>query len=197
MESYAKGPPSAPAPAPAPDSDPVAHGKLNDYGQGTWTQFLGGTGVTMPGDTTTTTTVGNVIPNAFADAPQCTGGYKEDGLPRPGTKCVGDCVNRPGKWGASYCWTTKKQAPNDWGGPCVPCQAYGKYHLFEEDRYEGKPYNFAQGVLGVALSAKHESGPIDAADLEAAPFTRKAPHSPTVTAEEVPPIKKIPECADS
>ena len=58
----------------------------------------------------------------------CTGFYAErdvgnsaNGKQRPpnGTKCAEPCVKESGRWGSSWCITSKDRS--QWGAECIPC----------------------------------------------------------------------------
>ena len=64
-----------------------------------------------------------------------TGNYQEDGLPAPGTPCMGGCVAEAGVWGPNRCWTSAEQNGTAWGAPCyeAPSQsAAEQFALCEE-----------------------------------------------------------------
>ena len=60
----------------------------------------------------------------------CTGNFLEKNIsdatlandkqrPLAGTKCVVNCVMESGRWGSSWCYTSKDKS--QWGAECVPC----------------------------------------------------------------------------
>ena len=58
----------------------------------------------------------------------CTGNFVDpdvsnsgNGKVRPasGTKCVGGCIKKSGRWGASFCYTEVDKS--NWGAECVSC----------------------------------------------------------------------------
>lgn len=59
-----------------------------------------------------------------AGTPLCTGGFTEGrrrSIAKPGTNCVGGCVDTAGRWGSTFCWTSNAKTVDAWGAPCAAC----------------------------------------------------------------------------
>ena len=54
----------------------------------------------------------------FVDRDQSKAG-NDKRRPASGTKCVGRCIEKSGRWGSSFCFTEEDKS--NWGAECVSC----------------------------------------------------------------------------